>query len=237
MTLIQTIRHPIWPYLEEHVIFLKSQRKRVPLKNRSTRIGINISLIFMSACCIESRVERELKELIRHRRRVIGGVEVEKFYQRRILNTFMNNMEDYLDSRVERTTGIDNLGAILELLSYKRTPVKFSDYSNWEGIRVLFNFRNVLAHGRESSAKRTQAWWVEGDWKDDFTGGYKLTEDYLFKKKLIKGRFFEKGTIEHLFTNRVTDHFVIQSMIFSRYISRIIGQEKKLFTSSNIKGL
>ena len=237
MAYIEIIWHSVWPYLEEHMIFLQKERKRVPLKNKPTRIGINISLILTSACCIEGRVEQELKELIRHRNSVIRGVDVEKLYERRILNSVMHNLEDYLNSRVERTTGIENFGSFLELLSYKRTPAKFSDYPNWEAIRVLFNFRNVLAHGRECSGKRTKAWWVEGDWKDDFAGGYKLTEDYLFKKKLIKNRFISKGSIEHLFTNRVADHFVAQSKGFCRHISRIIGQEKKRFNISNIKGI
>jgi hypothetical protein len=235
VTLIQTIWHPVHPYLEAHLSFLQAQRKQGPLPNRTTRIGINISLIVTSACFVEGRVEHELKELIRHRNNVIRGVDVDRFYERRMLNSVMGNIEDYLNARVERTTGIENFGSFLELLSYKRTPAKFSDYSNWEGIRVLFNFRNVLTHGRQCSARRTKAWWVEGDWKDEFAGGYKLAEDYLVKKKLIKGRFIAKGSIEHLFTNKVADHFVTQSKRFCRHISKIVGQEQKRFNYSNIK--
>lgn len=237
MAIIQTMSHTVYPYLEEHMAFLQAQRKQVPIKSRPTRIGINISLILTSACVVEGRVEQELKELIRHRNSVIRGLDAEKLYERRILNSVMSNLEDYLNSRVERTTGIENFGSFLELLSYKRTPATFSDYPNWEGIRVLFNFRNVLAHGRECSGRRTKAWWVEGDWKDEFAGGYKLTEDYLFKKKLIKGRFISKGSVEHLFTNTVADHFVVQSKRFCRHISRIIRQEQKRFNSFNIKGI
>lgn len=237
MTQIHIIQHPIWQYLEEHIIFLKTQRKLVAIRNRSTRIGINISLILTSACCLGGRIEQELKDLIRHRGSVIGNIVVDKFYQRRILNTLMLNLEDYLNSRVERTTGADNFGAFLELLSYKRTPDKFVEYPNWEGIRVLFNFRNVLAHGREGTVKRTKAWWSEGDWKDDFAGGYKLAEDYLKKKKLVHGRFIEKGSVEHLFTNRVADHFVAESKKFAKYISKIFKQEKTLFNIYNIKGI
>ena len=237
MSLIQILWDPVWPYLEKHMIFIQTQRKQIQRKDKPTRIGINISLILTSACYIEGRVEQELKELIEHRNRVIRGVDVERLYERRILNSVMGNLKDYLNSRVKRTTGIENYGSFLELLSYKRTPTKFSDYSNWEAIRVLFNFRNILAHGRECSGRRTKAWWTEGDWKDEFAGGYKLTEDYLFKRKLIIGRFIKSGSIEHLFTNRVADHFVVQSKGFCRHISRIIGEEKKQFNNSNLKGI
>lgn len=237
MSLEQIMRHSIWPYLEEHLDFLRKQRKLVPLKDRTTRIGINISLILTSACCVEGIIEQELKELLRHRLSVMGKIDVEKFYERRIHNSFISNIEDYLNSRIERTTGVDSFGAFLELLSYKRTPAKFSDYPNWEGVRILFNFRNVLAHAREVTAKRTNAWWVEGDWKDDFSGGYKLAEDYLLKKKLISSRFIGRGSIAHLFTNKVADHFHSLSKNFARYISKAIDQEKRLFNMSNIKGI
>lgn len=235
MAIIKIMWHPIWPYLEEHVSFLRNQRKLLPLKDRTTRIGINISLILMSAFCVEGKIEYELKELIKHRLSVMRKIGVDKFYERRIFNTFMNNIEDYLNSRIERTTGVDNFGSFLELLSHKRTPAKFSDYPNWEGMRVLFNFRNVLAHARETSARRTSAWWFEGDWRDEFSGGYKLAEDYLLKKMQINGRFIEKGSVEHLFTNKVADHFLSLSKSFTKYISKLIAQEKRLFNHSNIK--
>lgn len=237
MARIETVQDHIWPYFEEHVVFLTRQRKLLSRRDRTTRIGINASLILTSACCVEGRIEQELKQLIRHRCSIIGKIDVAGFYERRILNSFLGNIEDYLNSRVERTTGVDNFGAFVELLSYKRTPNRFSDYPNWEGVRVLFNFRNVLAHAREASARRTNAWWVQGDWEDDFGGGYKLTEDYLLKKKLINGRFIEKGTVHHLFTNKVADHFLSLSKSFASYVSKIIGREKRLFNIFSIKGI
>ena len=237
MAVVQTMWCPVWPYLESHMTFLQKQRKQVPRKDRSTRIGINIALILTSACFVEGKVEQELKELIIHRNSVIRGVDVKGLYERRILNSVMGNLEDYLMSRVKRTTGIENFGSFLELLSYKRTPEKFSDFPNWEAIRVLFNFRNVLAHGRECSGRRTKAWWTEGDWKDEFAGGYKLTEDYLYKNNLIRIRFISSESIEHLFTNKVADHFVVQSKSFCRHISRIVGLEKKRFNISNLRGI
>ena len=95
----------------------------------------------------------------------------------------------------------------------------------------------VFAHGRECSGRRTKAWWTEGDWKDEFAGGYKLAEDYLYKKKLIRTRFVNAESIEHLITNKVADHFVAQSKGFCWHISRIIEQEKKRFNISNLRGI
>lgn len=235
--MIEILKEPIFPYLSEHIKFLKSHRANLGRSDKINRIGINYSIVITTACLIEGTLEYELKMLIAHRMDVLNEIKVEKFYHRRIKNTFIGNVEDLLSYRIERTTGIENFASIFELLSYKRTPAKFSDFPDWEGIRILFNLRNVLAHGREISARRIKAWYLGEDWKDEFKGGYKLTETYLHKKNLIKTKFVKKGTVEHLLTNKVTDHFNSISNKFLKYLSKIFKEEKKKFTFNNINGV
>lgn len=232
------LEHSVWPYLLNHIEFLKLQRNKLRRDDKENRIGINFSIILATACLVEGKIEYDLKTLVKHRRKILfNNVNIKNFYTRRIYASFISNMEDYLINMIAKNTGVENWEDIIKLLSYKRTPSKLSDYTNWEGIIKLFNFRNVLAHGREVSAQRVSAWYTNMNWKDEFVGGYKSTEDYLFKKKLVKKRFIKKGSIEHLFTNKVADHFYSISKEFMKYFSKIINQEKKKFTFSNITGI
>ncbi len=237
MATVQIINQPIWPLLFEHIEFLRTQRKTLSRSEKRSRMGINLSIILTTACVIEGKLESDLKTLIEHRKHVLREIEAKDFYHRRIYNTFINNVEDHLTNQVERVTGIDNFESFFDLLSYKRMPSKYNEYPNWEGVKVLFNFRNVLAHGREVTAQRISAWWLEVDWKDDFSGGYKITENYLLKKKLITKRFIEEDSIDHFFTNKIADHFYSISKGFLRYHSKIVAQEKRKFTFANIEGI
>ncbi len=229
MTVVISYSQTIWPYLREHIDFLISRRKRLKRSDKKVRIGINLSIILMAACYIEGKLESDIKELVKHRRGVLREINVKKFYHRRIYNTFLNNIEKLLTARIERTTGIENFQTVYGLLSYRNTPLKFQAYPNWEGIKVLFNLRNVLAHGREVTAERISGFWLDVDWKDEFMGGYKIAEAYLYKKKLTTIKFIKKGSIDHLFTNKIADHFYSISKNFLKYHSKIIDQEKKKF--------
>ena len=230
-------KYSVFGYIEKHIDFLYFSRKNLQRKQKDEKIGINYSIILMCACLIEGKLESDLKELIRHRHDIFNDVEINNFYDRRINYTVINKLIDLTEDNISRTTGIGNFENLFKLLSYKRIPEKYSDYKNWEGITVLFNFRNVLAHGREISAKRILAWWTEDDWKDEFKGGYSITEKYLIKKKFIGNGIIEKQSLEYLFTNKVTDHFYSISKSFLKYHSKIVKQEMKKFTIYNIKGI
>lgn len=230
-------KHAVFPYIEEHVNFLYLSRKNLARKKKEEKIGINYSIILMCACLIEGKLESDLKELLEHRRKVFNNLKVKEFYERRINGTVINRLIGLTEDNITRTTGIGNFESLFKLLSYKRTPEKYSKYKNWEGITVLFNFRNVLAHGREISAKRILAWWTDDNWKDEFKGGYSATEKYLLKKNFIKKGVLESRSAGHLFTNKVTDHFYSISMSFLKYHSRIVKQEMEKFNIHNIKGI
>lgn len=237
MAIHEIIKNTIWEYQLKHIDYLLNSRKHLSKGNRDERIGINISLIINTACYIEGRLEHEIKALLVHRNRILNSLEIKDFYKRRTTAMFIKKVTEDLDSRIERITGVDGFDSIIELLSYMRTPSKLRSFKNWEGITVLFQLRNVLAHGRQVTAQRTKAWWTNGCWEDDFCGGYRKAEDYLLKKKLINSRYIDIKSIDHIFTNKISDHFISITGQFIRYLNTIITQEKKKFSIKNIVGI
>jgi hypothetical protein len=237
MATIEIHKQFVFPYIEIHIDSLYSSRKSLERKQKHERIGINYSIMLLSACLIEGRLENDLKELVQHRSKVFNNLDVKDFYKPRINGIVMNKLINLTEDNISRTTGIGNFESLFTLLSYKRTPEKYSNYVNWEGITVLFNFRNVLAHGREISTKRILAWWTDNTWQDEFKGGYNAAEKYLIKKKLIKKGFIENKSAEHLFSNKVADHFHSITKHFLKYHSKIVQQEMEKFTIHNIKGI
>jgi hypothetical protein len=237
MAIYEIHKHSVFPYIEKHIDFLYMSRKSLERKQKDEKVGINYSIILFSACFIEGLLESDLKDLAKHREKIFNEIKEEDFYKRRIKGTVLNKMLNLTEDNISRTTGIGNFESIFKLLSYKRTPAKYSDFKNWEGINVLFNFRNVLAHGREITAQRILAWWTDNNWQDEFKGGYKATESYLIKKKIIKKGIIENRSAEQLFTNKVADHFYSISKGFLKYHSKIVKQEMTKFTIHNIKGL
>jgi hypothetical protein len=237
MATIEFHNHSVFPYVEKHIDFLYASRKGLERKQRDEKVGINYSIILFSALLIEGQLESDLKNLVKHRKKIFNEIIIDDFYKRRIKNTVLQKMLYLIEDNISRNTGIDNYEGIFKLLSYKRTPAKYSDFRNLEGVKVLFHIRNVLAHGREISAKRIKARWTDNNWQNEFKGGYKITETYLIKKKLIKKGVIENRSAEQLFTNRVADHFYSISKGFLKFHSTITKQEIKYFTIYNIKGI
>ena len=232
MALKLIIKQPIWEYQKDHIGFLYESRKN--LKSIKTRIGINISIILHSACSIEGYIENELKTLLEHRKSVLNKNDFEQFSLRRIYNCFIHNIEKDFETRISRTTGLEKFDSLIEIFSYKNKPDRLTDFKYFEGIKVLFQLRNVLAHGREVSAQRVSGIWTNGSWEDDFWGGYRQAESYLIKKKLINKKFVECQKIDHIFTNKVTDHFYSICKMFLKHCSNIFKIEKNETSVDNI---
>ncbi len=217
------IKQPIADYQGDHIDFLYEHRKGI--KNSDIRTGINISIIIHSACCIEGFLEYNLTKLLYKRKEIINKVTFEDFSKRRIFHSFLNKLEMDLEAKISKTTGIDNFNSLIDLFSYRNNPVNFKQFKHWEGITVLFQLRNVLAHGRQVSAKRVIAYFTQGAWEDDFVGGYRKAESYLLKKNLVKHNFTEAEKINHIFTNKVTDHFFSITRQFIKFAENIFETE------------
>jgi len=116
---------------------------------------------------------------------------------------------------------------LFELLTDQRISDNANVKSLWEGIQTLFQFRNVLAHGREISATMLSAYWIEEEWKELFSGGYKKAENYLLKNKLVDKRFVECDSTALYFNDNVADHFWELSKKIVHQISESLAEDVK----------
>lgn len=72
---------------------------------------------------------------------------------------------------------------------------------------MLFNFRNVLGHGREVLARHVAGAAVSGGFREDFSGSYRVVEDYLRKEKLVTRRFVQAHSEFVFLSDPIADHF------------------------------
>jgi hypothetical protein len=234
MAIEKIITQSICHCLPEVNTFLISQRANVNAFPDTLRVGLNYTIVLNSACYIEGALEAGLKALLRHRRDAFNKVDIPDFETRKAMNTFYRRIEDELEARIGRSTGPSNYDDLFELILGERVSQFDSVKPTWEGVTILFQFRNVIAHGREISARLTQGWWTKGSWEEQFSGGYRKVEDYLTKKKLITKRFTaEDGEEAIYFTDEVADHFCAVANDFIQKVSdSLTGDEKKKFDSA-----
>lgn len=225
MTIKLIIKETIWEYQKDHIDFLYSKRKNH--KILTDRIGINMSIIINSACYLEGSLEYYIKLLLDSRFKILKRQNFEEFPLRRIKNTFINSIENEFENRISRTTGLEQFDSLVKLLSHKNKKSSLREFKNWEGVTVLFQLRNVLAHGRQVSATRVSSYLTNNSWEDQFSGGYKKAEEYLLKRKLISKKFTENHNVNHLFTNKVTDHFNSISKLFFKFTQKVLESELK----------
>jgi hypothetical protein len=98
----------------------------------------------------------------------------------------------------------------------------------WEGIRVLFYLRNVLAHGRKAVGTITLVdntidTIERSEWK--FEGGYGRAVEYLQRSDLASIGFEYKHVEEMIFCDPVADHFWKLAQIFSRTLRERLETE------------
>lgn len=146
---------------------------------------------------------------------------------RKTTNTLFNALEEDVDQRISRATGIDAYDDLFRLVTGSQLSRRDSLKPIWEGMYVLFQFRNVLAHGREISAARLSAYWIKEPWLDQFTGGYKRAEEYLVKRKLISKGFWDSDSEHLFFSDDVADHFWCLSSDFVREVQASVDAEDR----------
>ena len=213
---------PIWPYIESIIEFLIETRKSI--KKGDVHAGINYSIILNTACCVEGLLEYILKEILFQKRSTRQGDDSDDF------NNFYFLLEKEIHDRIAKTTGIDSYNYLFKLLTGKEFKKIDAIKRHIEGINILFEFRNVLAHGREI---KFESFYIDINNKehfDSFVSGYKKAEDYLIKNRIIKQRFTDcKHDI--FFSNKVADHFYKLSHSFINDVIKSLDIElQKLFS-------
>lgn len=203
--LVRIITEAIWPCIEETLDhFAASRAEGLP---PFVRPGINFSIILGSACYLEGVLETLLHALLEHRRSVFNKVTIPDFETRRSMNVFYKRLEEELSVRIARGLGADGYNDMFELLV--GTPLNQFDTVKplWEPVTVLFNFRNVLGHGRQVRARSFTGATVEGGFREEFSGSYRRVEAYLQKVGLLDRRFLD-AVSEYIFLrDDIADHF------------------------------
>ena len=225
-----------WPCIKELIEFLGKSRN-----NQTTielRIGINYSIIFYSACYIEGVIEQILKTVLSRRRTLYNKIDKPEFDIRKTTNTLFNALEEELETRISRSTGINSYLDLIKLLTGNAISQNLKVQECLEGIIVLFQFRNMLAHGREISATRISAYWINDPWQEIFLGGYKRAEEYLIKIGLLDSGFMDSTRLDLFFTDAIADHFWDLARNFiSRTIQSLEDQDKKVVIKSLAEGM
>lgn len=192
-------------------LFQKIRNEQYTKLSEDEIMGLNYNIVLNTACILEGKLESILSNIIHYYTKIYTKVDITDFYLRKTINSFFDNTISDLKSRVARTIGIRNY---ISLLGQLIPDYVISDEMKRlsEGVNVLFEFRNVLAHGRMISAETETSIpypnYIEMETIEYFKGGYKNTEDYLIKNKLNTSKFIDSESVGTFFTNQVADHFL-----------------------------
>lgn len=223
--IVETYKHQIWAYLIDTIEYLlKIEENTI---TQEVAIGINYSVMLNITCLVEGFTEAKLKELLNFKLGILKEVDRSDFNKRIHYNTFIHSVESDIEQRISRCTGLNNYDFLYELLTDKKLSSYESFKEIWEGLKVLFNFRNVIAHGREVSASRIAPSWIGEQWCEHFNGGYKALETYLAKNKFIEKSFIESQTAKIFFKRNIVEHFWSLANIYIEKLDEVILDEFK----------
>ncbi len=212
---------PIFSYYRDIIDFNINSRESITC--RKLNAAINLNIILSSACFIEGFLEDRGKLLLGYYQEIYGEIDFKEFELRKPKNIFLNNIIEFLNRRISQSTGIDNYNAIFELLtdvSFK-TNATISPFI--EGINVLYQFRNVIAHGRQIHFYEVDAYFTDGK-EEVYNGGYKKAETYLIKKGLLSDKIKDIGSSQIYFTNEIADHFNSLAIDFTNAFDLFLKQ-------------
>ena len=193
--------------LEETREFMITSRNAV---TNNIQMGLNYSIILTSVLILESKFERLLYAIVNFYDDIyvkyMGHMDIaedtliEKNYR-----NFLNNFFERTKSQISKNTGISHYKNMLSTLTQEMKNLE-------EGIEVLFQLRNVLAHGRairfDVKTYMPYPTYEVENVEVDFKGGYKKAEDYLYKHGLIEKKCIETRDFHILFTNEISNYFV-----------------------------
>lgn len=195
---------PIYSYYRDIIDFNIRSRESITCKKLNAAINLNI--ILCSACFVEGFLEDRGKLLLGYYQEIYGEIDFKEFELRKPKNVFLNNIIEFLNRRISQSTGIDNYNAIFELLTDKSFKTDDTISPFMEGINVLYQLRNVIAHGRQIHFYEVDAYFTDG-MEEVYNGGYKKAETYLMKKGLLSDKIKDVGSSQIYFTNEIADHF------------------------------
>lgn len=213
-------RDSICEYYAELAEFLLITRTKQETK--SLKSALNMNLILACACYVEGVMEKTAKSALGYHRLVYNEIDIPQLELRKPMNMYFRRMEADIYQRVSQATGVDNYDRLFELLlgiSFKNDDVIKMIL---EPLQVLFQLRNVIAHGKEISAYKVSAYWNNNVFEENFLGGYKKAENFLVKKGLLKERYTDAECVEYIFIDEVADYFYGVARELSAQLRRFV---------------
>jgi hypothetical protein len=119
-----------------------------------------------------------------------------------------------LRETVSATTGSERYDSLFKTVTGRKASALVADNALWEAIRVLFHFRNVIAHARAVNYTLRFPAGVGGYWEEEFSGGYKKLEDYLRARNMIDSRHIEEADDFFYFRDEIADLFWGKALAF-----------------------
>lgn len=195
--------------------------------------AINIQMVIASACYVEGYFENACRELLAEYKMSRNRLKIDypdentrirliRFYQR---------LEDDLDARLRKATGVEHYVPLIEILMGEKLPKNavFEDY--FEGITTLFTLRNMFAHGRvfEKRVLISAPKLPDEDERTELLPGYDKVVRFLIKRRLInEDRVNVK--LEDIASDAVADFFLDLAEGFCSKMPEF--QEKALYVPS-----
>jgi hypothetical protein len=156
------------------------------------RAGINFSIVLGATCFVEGSLESILLSQI-------PESDDQSPLVRRLLAD--------LRQRVGMTTGAERFNNLFALVAGRTALALVNDQELWEATKVLFHFRNMIAHARAVRYDLLSPPGIGGYWEEEFSGGYKQVEDFLLRKGMIESRHVEEADNLFYFRDNVADFF------------------------------
>lgn len=183
---------------------------------QNVQMGLNYNIILTSVFILEGKLERLLYAVTNRYHDIyvksMGHIDIqEDNFTEKYFRIFLNNLFDRTKSQISKNTGISHYKAMLNILIDNYTPTQEMKGLE-EGIEVLFQLRNVLAHGRairfDIKTYMPYPTYEVENIEVDFKGGYKKAEDFLYKQGLIDKKCIDTKDYHLLFSNEISDYFV-----------------------------
>lgn len=200
--------------------FLKETRDYfISCREKATenvRLGLNYNIIINTAFILEAESEQLLHSIVEQYEFLYI-----KYYQLNLKDVdreLAKNVKKLLSESfyqlkcyISKSTGIKEYTKIFQMLIPECQLDSLLEYQ--EGIQVLYQLRNVIAHGRAVRfEERTHYAYPDYDnevlKEINFSGGYKRAQEYLIKKGLLCEPITETHEYKTLFCDRISDYFV-----------------------------
>ena len=224
MATYKIYRSEIYSLFKKNIDFLFENRDC----QEELNCALNMNIILLTACYLEGLLERKAKCVLGYHRSIYKNISMPDLAFRRPMNIFYNRVTSGLKRKIAQTSGIDSYDNLFEVLLGTSMKNDEAIKPLIEPIKVLFQLRNVIAHGREINAYEVSAYWTNGLDREYFEGGYKKAEDLLIKNKLLDKKYIQQQGVSLFFTNQVTDYFYNNTIEFIAQMDSFLSKNLEI---------